>query len=470
MAIRGLTEEIIKLAGGGNFVLMELFKDGPKPVYDHAGELLTFKDGAQADAAAYRFTQDRGRKVQPRRVVDERWREREKLRMTDGTYLPLPWGKEPWWQVGMKDIHNDHYPHVSLGKAALISYTENEDKGSADIQTPVKPGRYLEQHFPMLSPYVIRDLCSVFSSKFEDNKLLFGETEEEFEEVFTTGPTSCMSKKADQYATKGLHPVRIYAAGDLKVAYMMRQGKIAARTIIWPDKKLHNNIYGDSGRLKVLLDKEGFKQGSMAGARLLKRTVPGKGGLTQYVVPHVDNTKTVVVKGDHLVVSNDVEIGLTVPGGAGLSELTGLKCARCAAEDMPQRLTVTVATAVNKGESWCKKCHSKHAITCCYSGTIVPRDQTTELKEGRIANFMLVHTFICAGTGIRWTNNHLVTMPNDVKWSHEYYRSQGAGNCRCGPVTKEQAKGCAKGNGCVRQHLQAVPAQTAATTVTMRYR
>ena len=85
----------------------------------------------------------------------------------------------------------------------------------------------------------------------------------EIERVYLEGPTSCMSYEAgDEDIRESIHPVRVYGAGDLAVAYMRNaRGKINARTICRPEKKVYGRLYGASGRLREALEAQGFKRG-----------------------------------------------------------------------------------------------------------------------------------------------------------------------------------------------------------------
>ena len=75
-----LKESEERMMTKGDFMLVELKDAGIMPVYDGDGQLLTFATGTEADRAASKWTTKLGNKVQPRRINDANWRERERTR------------------------------------------------------------------------------------------------------------------------------------------------------------------------------------------------------------------------------------------------------------------------------------------------------------------------------------------------------------------------------------------------------
>jgi hypothetical protein len=90
--------------------------------------------------------------------------------------------------------------------------------------------------------------------------------------------------------------VRVYAAGDLAVAYLQNPaGKISDRVLCWPEKKRYGRVYGGGdGRIQRLLEEAGFKCGELEGARLLKVRKRGT-----YVMPYIDNYQMVSEDADY---------------------------------------------------------------------------------------------------------------------------------------------------------------------------
>lgn len=231
------------------------------------------------------------------------WRQRELARFNSGQYRLVPWARERWWVsliAPPEGVLRDHYAHASVVDG-MVAFTMTEEHGIADRQTRMKPGRYLERYCkPHLEPAAIRDWVSAFSVECAENTLHFATTPDEIERIYTSGPQSCMSAPASAYQTGGVHPSRVYGAGDLAVAYLTRKtGKVNARCLVWPDKRIRTRLYGDEGRLVRLLDDAGFKEGALYGARLLK--IPLRPGFT-FVCPYIDWHDYVHDEGEYLVI------------------------------------------------------------------------------------------------------------------------------------------------------------------------
>lgn len=421
----------------GNFMLVELKGSDAIPLYDRAGQLIKFLNGKEAQLAANAISEDKGIKVQPRRINDAKWREREAKRIKDGTYQPLPWADTKWW-AELANIHEHHYPHVSIEKTALIAFTEDDSKGSADIQTPLKPGRYLERYFSaQLNKFVIRDLSAIFSSKYEDNKLQFAADAEELEEIFTEGPSSCMSKPAAEYKTGGVHPVRMYAAGDLQLAYLRRQGRVVARAIVWPEKHIYNVIYGDTGRLTDLLKKDGYKQGVPFGARITRQKFSQGGKKYTFIAPHVDGSSLMLDDGEFLIVGNpektvDKREGLSTPGGTGHTEACGYECVHCHKDSFAQRQIVSVLSDGKDAVALCAACAKENTVTCAQTGSAIYKEFATQVQKAWYWNRILHEaSFRCAGSGELYRITEMVRMPDGQMWSKQY-AAKNARVCKCG--------------------------------------
>jgi hypothetical protein len=431
-------KETLFNVAGADFILVELLKGEAVPVYDHSGDLLKFKSGAEASRYAERLSNERGNKVQPRRVNDKDWKSREALRLKDGIYRPLPWIDQKWW-LELAPIHKDHFPHVSVQKQALISFTESDEKGSADLQTVIKPGKYFERFFgDKVSDYLVRDLCTIFSAKFEVNEVMFAETADEMEEIYTTGPASCMTKAASAYPTKGIHPVRMYAAGDLAIAYIQREGRVVARAVCWPAKKVYSaHVYGDSGRFDPMMKKLGFsKGGSMDGARLAKFRVASKDAknMHHFVMPHVDGYDSVTVAKEHLILGrgNGGKNVLTFGGGSGITESCGIVCAKCDAEDLRSRDMANVITDTKGGTQsmWCHDCSKVHAVECMQSGYRVSKDVAVEIDEPKgwmWKRYAETNAVRCSATKKMITRGVAVPDEHGGFWSPSYAKTHKAG-------------------------------------------
>lgn len=202
------------------------------------------------------------------------WRQREShwFNSDDSSY------RYPVWTNELRSI-DDHYPHISLTDPTMIAFTESHEKGEADIQTTMKPGKYLKKYYPDLTPMKIEYYATWFKTgnrpaPVVDATLKFANTPDEFVEVYndTRYISSCMSNAKW---------VQVYGAGDLALAYMENpQQRVQARALCWPERKVFGRLYPDGGEFRQALeaqlrakgykslqetDNEGFN-----GARLLR--------------------------------------------------------------------------------------------------------------------------------------------------------------------------------------------------------
>lgn len=253
-------------------------------------------------------SENNGARVKVEKIPTEvNWKDREAGRFKRGTYIPTPWDKLPWF----KGNNLDHFAHISTESEARVAYTPDADYGASDRQLSIRPGKYLQKYFAdKLSKAEIADLAATFC-KVVDGELLFAKTPDEIEHVYTTGPSSCMSASADNYQS-GIHPTRVYAGPDLAVAYLKRAGRITARAVCWPDKKLCNRIYGDTARMDPLMRAAGYSVGSnLEGARLAmiqpnrkkwRMSADRWNSGWRYIVPYLDGCGIAHKAGEFIVI------------------------------------------------------------------------------------------------------------------------------------------------------------------------
>lgn len=217
---------------------------------------------------------------------DVSWQLREELRFANGDYQPVPW-------TSILAPISEHYVHISVDAPELVAFTMNPDKGRQDIQTPIKPARYLHRFYPELADHVVRDLASRLEKSVP---LRFATTADEIEQVYVTGPTSCMSKDEGDYESS-CHPVRVYGGSDLQLAYITNDdGEPIGRALVWPEKKRFGRPYGHERLLEQQLARAGFTRGSLAGARIRRIT---DGNNNDFVVmPYLDDTRSFDVLDD----------------------------------------------------------------------------------------------------------------------------------------------------------------------------
>lgn len=236
------------------------------------------------------------------------WQRQENTKFTDGIYQHVPWVSEFWAQL----LYHLHYPHLSMKQPGKIAYTQSPAHGESDRQTIISPGKYLLRHFAAwLNQAAVDAYCAEVDifTKHMETPLQLAKTSDEIVSVYRSGPSSCMSKDRNdnEYRTGGIHPVSVYGAGDLAVAYFKDNEVIKARCIVWPAKHLHGRIYGDEARLKLLLSRDGYKNSQHGsdwdGAKLLKQRVPGGSG---FVCPYLDiGGQNVNIESQYIVIAHD---------------------------------------------------------------------------------------------------------------------------------------------------------------------
>ncbi len=175
------------------------------------------------------------------------WKEREQERFDAGIYKPVSWAGQDWY----KEIP-DHFLHVSLKDPTRIAFTKSERDGARDIQTAMKPGKYLAAFFKGLTPEEVKNYAMQHSTTFEKKELKFATTPEEIERVYK--PTlgySCFS---------GTTKANLYGSGDFAVAYIDdKDGNVKGRAVCAPERKIYVHPYGDDYRLHKLLKDAGYR-------------------------------------------------------------------------------------------------------------------------------------------------------------------------------------------------------------------
>lgn len=289
------------------------------------------------------------------------WKHREANRLRNGTYHRVPFHRESWFRHSGPGVR-PHYAHISREDPTKIAYTESEEKGKKDLQARIKPGRYLQRFYGhILTKDQIRDYATLVTSQKKDSEFKIAMDPDDIEHVYRNGPDSCMSYGLSSFDSS-IHPVRVYGAGDLGVAYLERQGRVTARALCWPEKKVYSRVYGDSVRLKREFDERGYSQQSskLQGARLLK-IEQRKHNRNNFVVPYVDYQNCLKEDGDFLVICGDEDSGPYSCGQTnGLVPVCrGICCPECGmwSED------VFVAPH-DIGQEWCVTCIENRTWRC----------------------------------------------------------------------------------------------------------
>lgn len=322
--------------------------------------------------------------IKPLPLAALRWIARERARFDSGEYVSVPWADAEWWQGSAASRY--HFAHVAKGDPSKLAFTESHAKGEADRQTVIKPGRYLARYFgATLSADEIRDLATEWAARAETLALRLATDEDEIERVYTDGPSSCMGHPAEHFGTP-FHPTRVYAAGDLAVAYLERGGEITARALCWPDRGVYARIYGDETRLLDAFygDAREWRAGCSSdfqGARLL-RVEYGNG----FVCPYLDVCGDVSDDGKYLRLGGEIsarstdgiaesgeycsDCGGYISEGDGNGTDDGYLCDGCYSERYTRcdrchdSMARDDARTVNGDSEWCEDCEYRYAFYC----------------------------------------------------------------------------------------------------------
>lgn len=332
-----------------------------------------FASGARAARAARLLSRKTGRRFQPRPVaapVD--WQSREAARFESGEYVALA----PQLAALAPP---EHYAHCAKKAPDLIAYTKDAAKGAADRQSLISIAAYVDLVAPdwtELNRAALVDLQKAHALAFA-TELKLATTEDEIERVYTLFDRdaggvahSCMRFEARRFASRvdgrPYHPTRVYAAGDLAIAYLANaRGETTARALVWPAKKLHSRIYcGNDSTLARLLKAQGYKGAGyyggadMSGARLL-RVESDSGDL---VCPYLDEVQTVEDCGDFLRIGGDLDATST---SGEIETAPRTYCERCEERvDEDDVVTVCLDSRRRQEAQWCSHCASSYGFYC----------------------------------------------------------------------------------------------------------
>lgn len=290
-------------------------------------------------------------------------------------------------------ICNLHHVHISEhpDKPDMIAYTRSYEDGVRDRQVRIKLGRYLAQTFgSKLSPQRIAELVALHNEHQEEKiKWHIAMTPKRIVTVYRRGPNSCMSKDMSYYSdTISVHPTYVYGAGDLGVAFIWRKGRITARALVWPERKIYGRIYGDEERMVRVLREAGYqpdyihyrennhlpshKRGFNDAKLLAVRDSWG-----ELVAPYIDGDYGVIVASDFLLLTNDNK-DYRCESVRGLAVDNGVQCDNCGEMTDGDEVHITVS-----GETICEGCYESCYFNCDDNDEIYHVDDMHITHDGR---------------------------------------------------------------------------------------
>jgi len=345
---------------------------------------ITFEDGKRASRAARLLTLKVGRRFQVRKIelkteTESNWQDREKSRFDFGEYKPL----QKRLQALSFDNFPLHFAHIAKKKPSLIAYTKDDLKAAADKQSLISIQGYVKL---LIDAGAIQETEAqeIISAQFAhasalESELKFAYSEDDIEAVYTNYDenarsvgVSCMRYYEEHWArVEGnyYHPVRVYGAGDLAVAYLTNDdGQTIARALCWPEKKLYSRVYADTDILHNLLQAAGYNKSryysheykSIDGARLL-RVINDNDNL---VCPYLDESGHITDMTDYLIIDRTGFNAQKTEGEVPLrGEFTCDSCNDNFDTDEDFREVYTNASRT-RSQNWCGYCRNGYSFYC----------------------------------------------------------------------------------------------------------
>lgn len=329
-------------------------------------------------------------KVEASAVASD-WRERERERLEDGTYTPLPGD----WAAHIAEFYPDHFAHVAQSDKRKVAFTESESSGERDKQKALSASAYVDRFFGDNAPfYWLSERRSRFLSDMlgDSVKPLFAPLgdadaiEAIYRETEGGACHGCMSYSAGHYSSP-FHPVRVYAmGGDITIAFLRAcsdtdedsgvdleatwdgSGTLLARCLVWPEGKEYGRVYGDTTNARMLrtaLEAQGYSSGDLCGAKIAK--VPHS---HSYVMPYLDiGGGEVEDMGSYFIVGGDI----SATQADGLLEEPGICCDHCG-DNYPEDEMALVYTGRGYTGEWCEGCREYHAVYTDHDGEYISSD------------------------------------------------------------------------------------------------
>jgi hypothetical protein len=388
------------------------------------------------------------------------WQEREAERQVHRK-LPV-WIGESWWQDN-GPIWEHHYLHVSASDSRLLAYTQDANKGARDIQTPIKPGKYLAKFFAgILSEKQIAFYAAWQSTGRRDTAysgatLSFARDSDDIVRVYRNGPYSCMTTQFDSND----HPCQVYGAGDLAIAYLTQGERIIARALCWPENKVIGRIYpcdynysrdgfasvsdarDAADALFSQLKANGYSSdserggGSFDGARLLKLDHDNSG----YLMPYLDHDYGVDDRGEFWTMSSSPEHACQETSGriSGDDEPEyEFTCDNCEEGVYEGDGAHTVYTGVRRSsngrlyargeQTWCEHCADNNSFYCSGVEERFDSNSVDEITVGSrsyCSDYAEEH-FVRSDYSDDWYDREdTVTMANGETWGDDEFRDNG---------------------------------------------
>ena len=158
------------------------------------------------------------------------------------------------------------YPNIEVIETGnnsydvFVSFYANQKHFEEQRLTRQKAMRYLNKFYTGVWSDVRINSVVAHARKHIPAQVLFTTNGDDSVRVYQNGPSSCMSKDADEYASYPKHPAIVYdiTKGDVCVAYIKKDERITARAVCYPERKVYGRIYGDALALEQALERLGY--------------------------------------------------------------------------------------------------------------------------------------------------------------------------------------------------------------------
>ncbi len=414
------------------------------------------------------------------------WQEREARKFADGTYQYVPWQGEQWWVRSDAAAH--HFAHVSEDDGSKLAYTPDDRFGREDRQLRTKPGRYLNKFFgKVLTPKEVAHWSGEFAAANEEHSVGFARTADEIEALYRSaddsGVGACMSHAAGEYSGP-CHPVRVYGAGDLAVAYLGTAEHPTARVLVREEPKAYGRVYGDEARMRGALERMGFEPDGSGGRGFDGAKLDRIDARSGFVMPYLDHGYGVSDCGDHFTMA---QCGRTYDAQETTGVINGCTCNRCDCA-MGEDESFCVGN-----ESWCEDCYCEHARTChkceetvhkdyatlvgdewycdgcvsdvsfqcekCHDRFLDDEGNTVDESETWCGECVSEYAFYCDSCGECFEGSYTESADVDGETWCEHCRSKDATECSCGKWVPDGDAIGGRCEECHEEHHRADPDQ-----------
>lgn len=260
-------------------------------------EAIDYLPSSMRYAARYEFTYDWYANDQPIRPLKNKgtswWFMREQLRIATGVYPAATTVLQQCvdtMRLQVWCIHCSTDPETP----EAVAYTPDATAGAADRQVKVGSlAKLLRKLVPLLSDEWLQKIEAFHRAELDPSFELATSVEDvQFVYQNMEGDSGCMRYDHSRWELPNhLHPSHVYAnVPGMGVAYHRNgNGVIVSRALVWEDAsgtKKYLRVYGD-GALKRKLERSGYVNASLAGARIRAVTYDYRGE-TRHVVPYLD--------------------------------------------------------------------------------------------------------------------------------------------------------------------------------------